>query len=1140
MSFLETIEKARAFLERNGRVSLRALQREFNLDDDALDEVIEELAEIQRIAVRDGRALAWAGGVSPAPTETAEPDREPRDYTPKHLADKILQSKSALEGERKQVTVLFADVKGSLELAEQVDPEEWHRILDRFFQILADGIHRFEGTVNQYTGDGIMALFGAPIAHEDHAQRACYAALWLRDELRRYADELRVERGLNFSVRMGINSGEVIVGKIGDDLRMDYTAQGQTVGLAARMEQLAEPGKILFTEHTAHHASGYFQTRNLGATTVKGLREPLHIFELEGVGALRTRFDLSRARGLARFVGRADELRSLEAALDRSREGNGQVVGVVAEAGVGKSRLCFEFAERCRARGLAVYEGQAVAHGRNIPFLPILQVFRAYFGIAERDGDREAREKIAGRLLLLDEEFREILPVLFEFFGVADPSLPAAPIDPEARQRQLFAVLRRLVQQADPQDQAVTLIEDLHWIDPGSEAYLEQWVEALPGSSGLLLVNFRPEYRADWMQKSYYQQLPLAPLGIEASRELLEDLLGTDPDVAGLVESIQARTAGNPFFTEEVVQSLVESGHLEGAKGSYRLVTPIEKLEVPSSVQALLASRIDRLAERDKHLLQTAAVIGRTFDEPILEAVAELPRAELGEALAALETAELVTQRALYPVAEYAFKHQLTQEVELRSQLESRRRSTHAAVARATEAAHPERLDEHAALLAHHREQAGEALEAARWHQRAARWAGTSRQQEALRHWSQVRALLPAEGAVHEARPLALEARTQLLNLSWQLGTSTEEAGALLEEGRTLAEGLEDPAPLALLLGAYAGVRATDGHLDEALDYDREGVRLADRARDTAAQVVLRLRLGFVLMETGHLEECLSVSEEMLALSGGDWRPGFDQLGIPATVSAFHFKAFVLSEMGRHSEARQSLQGVVDAHRQFELGTGIHVFAEVFPIWEVALDQLSGDERDVLNSVRRAVEAAEKSLGSWWRVNTFGSLGDAHLKREEWQEAISALRHAEALARQSRTGLDQEAWLLAQLSRAHLGLGDLEQARTLAEAAVAAASNLGTRTTEIQAQLALARAGLATEDAAEAQAVTECLERAVALIDATGAEGYRPLVGLERAELAHLLGDEKARRRELREAHRLFVEMGAAGHAERVAGELGL
>src|SRR5437773_5403212 len=289
-------------------------------------------------------------GLPAADTAPATP--EPRVYTPKHLAEKILTSRVALEGERKQVTVLFADVKGSMELAEQLDPEAWHGIMDSFFQLLAAGVHRFEGTVNQYMGDGIMALFGAPVAHEDHARRACYAALHLAGELRRYATELRLRQALSFSVRMGLNSGEVVVGKIGDDLRMDYTALGHTVGLAARMEELAEPGEVFLTEHTAKLVEGMFTLQDLGRMTVKGVKEPVGVYELEGAGRLRTRFDVSRARGLSRFVGRAPEMAALEASLERALAGEGQIVGVVGEPGFGRSRLCHEFAGRCRARGI--------------------------------------------------------------------------------------------------------------------------------------------------------------------------------------------------------------------------------------------------------------------------------------------------------------------------------------------------------------------------------------------------------------------------------------------------------------------------------------------------------------------------------------------------------------------------------------------------------------------------------------------------------------------------------------------------------------------------------------------------------------------------------------------------------------------
>lgn len=371
------------------------------------------------------------GGKLAAAVEGAV-EREPSDYTPRYLIDKILRSKSAIEGERKRVTVMFADIKSSMELSERTDPEEWHAILDRFFAILSEGVHRFEGTVNQYTGDGIMALFGAPIAHEDHAQRACYSALYLREQLKLYSDELRLSKGLDFAVRIGINSGEVVVGKIGDDLRMDYTAQGHTVGLAQRMEQLAAAHSICISESTAKTVAGYVSVRDLGEATVRGVSDPIPVFELQGMGELQTRFDVSRARGLTRFVGRDDDMQVLERALEQASAGNGQVVGVVADAGTGKSRLCFEFVESCRAKGLRVMTGSGVAHGKNIPLLPIMQVFRAYFGISASDDDRASREKIAGRLLLLDEKFRDTLPLLFDFMAVPDPERPAPAMDPEA------------------------------------------------------------------------------------------------------------------------------------------------------------------------------------------------------------------------------------------------------------------------------------------------------------------------------------------------------------------------------------------------------------------------------------------------------------------------------------------------------------------------------------------------------------------------------------------------------------------------------------------------------------------------------------------------------------------------------------
>ena len=387
-------------------------------------------------------------------------------YTPPHLAEKILNSRAALEGERKQVTVLFADVSGSMELAAAMDAEAWHKILDGFFAILTDCIHGFEGTVNQFTGDGVMALFGAPIAHEDHAQRACYAALQIRDQLREYGDRLRPEQGISFGVRIGINSGDIVVGKLGDDLRMDYTAQGETVGIAQRIEQLAESGRAYLGEATERIVRGYFALRSLGASRLKGLDDTIEIFELEDASAAHTRLEVAQARGLTHFVGRRDEMEMLETALARATESHGQVVGVVGDAGLGKSRLCYEFAERCRAQGIVVYEAHCPAHGKNVPFLPVLDLFRVYFDIEVQDTAAQSREKIAGTVLLLDPELNDSLPVLFEFMGVADPAKSPSTMGSEGRQRLLFTLIHRVARARSAQgDTVIILIDDLHWID---------------------------------------------------------------------------------------------------------------------------------------------------------------------------------------------------------------------------------------------------------------------------------------------------------------------------------------------------------------------------------------------------------------------------------------------------------------------------------------------------------------------------------------------------------------------------------------------------------------------------------------------------------------------------------------------------
>jgi class 3 adenylate cyclase/tetratricopeptide (TPR) repeat protein len=1055
--------------------------------------------------------------------------QDPRTYTPKHLAEKILTSRAALEGERKQVTVLFADVKGSMDLAERVDPEEWHRILDGFFTILAEGVHRFEGTVNQYTGDGIMALFGAPIAHEDHAQRACYAALHLTEALGRYARELKREQGLTFSVRMGLNSGEVVVGKIGDDLRMDYTAQGHTVGLAQRMEQLASPDTVYLTGATAALVSGYFDLDDLGRFAVKGVREPVAVFQLRGVGPLRTRFDVSRARGLTRFVGRGDDLRTLEAALGRAREGDGQVVGVVGEAGIGKTRLCHELVQRCRAEGLTVLEGHAVAHGKNIPFLPMLEIFRAYYGITAEDGERTAREKIAGRLLLMDETFRDVLPVVFDFLGVPDPEAPPPPMDPDLRQRLIAGVLGRLLRRG--RQAVVTLIDDLHWIDGGSEAILEHWVDALAGTRNLLLVTFRPEYRARWMEKSYSHRLSLLPLPPEAIRELLDDLLGHNPSLTGLAEAIHARTGGNPFFTEEVVRSLVEAGLLEGTRGHHRLTAPVTEVAVPDTVQAVLAARIDRLPEREKQVLQDAAVIGREFTEPVLAAVAEVAPADLTEALAKLTSAEFLDEQALYPVAEYAFRHPLTQEVAYASQLGERRRRTHAAAARALERLHPGSVGEKAALLAQHWERAGEGLQAARWHRRAAEWAGASDAAEALRHWEQVLALLAPLPDTDETIAQKLVAIPQSLNLSNRLGSSEEWARALFEEGKQLAERVGDLRALAGLFYAYGVLRVNAGELEDGRDHVAEAAGMAERIGDEGWTLALRMGLCFANGALGRLEEVLQLAERVLAEPPENRRLGARIVGFSPFLGILLQKALALTWTGRLREAQPILDQALDLARddaEIEMRRSLH---GQYSEWAL----LAGDARLAAGHVRHAVDIAERLGSTRSRQYAYRALGALKLLEGQWREAAETLEGVLALAREKRTALQQEASWLADLAEAYLGLGDAGRARAAASEAVALGRRRRARLDECRAHLALARVLLRAEGAAASGEIEAALHAACALVEETGARTLEPFIHVELAELARLANDDATRQRELREAHRLFTEMGAPIRAAEVA-----
>src|SRR6059036_298335 len=1027
-----------------------------------------------------------------APTITPEP----RSYTPRHLVEKILASQSALRGERKLVTVLFADVVRSMELAERVDPEEWHRLLDRLFRILAGGVHRYEGTINQYTGDGIMALFGAPIAHEDHAQRACAAALDLARELGALAEDVRRESGLEFAVRIGLNSGEVVVGRIGDDLRMDYTAQGHVVGLAARVQQLAPPGGITVTEQTARLAAGFFDFLDRGEQSLKGASVPVRVFELRGQGQIRSRLESSRARGFSRFVGRDRELALLETALRETQSGRPRVVLVTAEPGAGKSRLCHEFVER--ACGVPLHYARALSHGRMLPFHVIVTLARSLLGVGEGASPSDVRDAVRRGLGNAQPD-----PIALDFWldllGVSDHVPAPSGLDPEARRARLFRSLLELIQARARRVLTLLWVEDLHWLDPASEVALEMLTERLlatesAGSRILLLATTRPEYRPVW--SSRVEGLSLAPLGLQECRTLLDDWLGSDDMLAPLRARIEARARGNPLFVEEMIRSLVERGVLRGERGAYGLAAPIEEITLPETVQAVLASRIDRLADRDKDVLQAAAVVGRDVPIELLRTVVDLPASELAASLERLSTAELLGP-AESP-GEHAFRHPLTQEVAYRTQLLDRRRGTHAAVARALLIIHGPAAAAHAALLAHHFDEAGEHLEAARWHEQAGRRVARSDPADGVRHCRRVTTLLAAVPESRETLMLELTSRIALLEIGRIAGIEEREARDLFQEARAVAERLEDRAGQAFLLVSYGRLCGLAGDVAQYLACAEQAAELAEGADDAGLAFEMHAVLAHAHLAAGRLNPARAIAERALAELARDagLREALGRSTAPALCRIWW--ALASAYLGNAEEAQVGLEALLADEEEggLEALYGTHGF-----LCEVL--RLRGDLPGALAHGRRAVELAEARGNPFSRVEAAAFLGAAELAAGDVVTATSGLETALGLARTRRTALWYEPRILATLADARRAAGDRSGARALlAEARATVERGRGWRLSICDVELARARL-LASEPVPDRAAVESALGTADTLAAKLNADHYRRMIDLERARLAH-------------------------------------
>jgi class 3 adenylate cyclase/tetratricopeptide (TPR) repeat protein len=951
----------------------------------------------------------------------------PEGYTPKHLADKILTSKNAVEGERKQVTVVFADLKGSMELLADRDPEDARKLLDPVLERMMEAVHRYEGTVNQVMGDGIMALFGAPLAHEDHAVRACYAALLMQESVKRYAEEVHRTAGVPVHIRVGVNSGEVVVRSIGSDLHMDYTAVGQTTHLAARLEQMAMPGSILISPETLNLAEGFVVVKPLGERPVKGLERPIEVFEVVGAGTVRSRLQAAAARGLTRFVGRSAELEQLRQALERAGTGHGQVVAVVGEPGVGKSRLFWEFTHSHRTQGWLLVESSSVSYGKAMAFLPLIDLLRAYFQIEARDEARKIRERVTGKLFSLDRALEPSLPGLLWLLDVPVDDPQWQRLDPPQRRQQSLDGIKRLLLRESQVQPLLLLFEDLHWIDAETQALLDTVVESLPTARLLLMVNYRPEYQHAWGSKTYYRQLRIDPLPLESAEELLGGLLGNDVSLQPLKRLLIERTEGNPFFLEESVRTLVETKVLAGERGSYHLARSSSTLQIPATAQAILSARIDRLAPEDKRLLQAASVIGKDAPFTLLQAVAEGPEEQLRRGLANLQAAEFLYEARLFPDLEYTFKHALTHDVAYGSLLQERRRTLHRQIMETIERLHPDRLAEHIEQLAHHAfrgEAWGQAVTYLR--QAGAKAFARSANRESVTYLEQALNTLdhlPQDG---ETLAQAIDVRIELRHALWPLG----ENGRILDrlqKAETMAETLADQGRLARVLSAMGYSYWMLGDHDRVATSNRRALAIATGLRDFALEAAANFALGLAYHGLGDYRRATDHLTRNIGSLQEERRFGrFGTAGVTSVLSIMAL-AWCKAEQGSFAE-------------------GISFGEEALRTANTRDDKLSlmfadlgvGDLYLVQGDLVRAIPRLERGLSicqTWdfpsWLPWLASRLGAAYALAGRVTEGLPLLE--QSVERAGAMGWKADASrLAARLSEAYLEAGRIQEATELA------------------------------------------------------------------------------------------------------------
>lgn len=1045
---------------------------------------------------------------------------EPQSYTPKHLADKILTTRSSIEGERKLVTVLFADVAGSTAIFEKLDPEQVHEIMDGCFRILMDEIHRFEGTINQFRGDGVMALFGAPIAHEDHAQQACRASLAIQTALVPYAEKLKKAYGIEFETRVGLNSGSVVVGSIGDDLRMDYTAKGDTANLASRMESNAEPGTILISENTYRLAGDYFDFESKGKVQVKGKEEPVRVYQLIKAGEVETRIAASAAKGLTPFVGRKSELVTIKEAFEKAQSGSGQVVGVVGEAGAGKSRLVLEVRNMLPRGEYNYLEGRCLHYGGSMPYLPMLDVFRSYVGIKEGEQESVIKKKMKERILGLDENLRTVIPPFQELLSLKVDDDEYLRLDPKQKRVKTFEAVRDLLIRGSQERPLVLVIEDLHWIDKTSEELLDYMIGWLPTTPILLILLYRPEYTHQWGSKSSYSKLGVHHLSTDTSAELVRAILEggqVDPE---LREFILGRTSGNPLFLEELTRTLLENGSIQRDHQQYVLAGSAADIQVPETIHGIIAARMDRLEESLKAILQVASVIGREFFFRILQAITGM-REELKSYLLNLQGLEFIYEKRIFPEMEYIFKHALTQEVAYNSLLVKRRKQIHEQIGEAIEELFPERLEEFCEMLAYHYSKSDNKKKACQYLKSSGAKAMRSNSaREALAFFKQGLKILGQLPGTEENKKRQVEVILLMAPIMRLFGYP-EGSLEILQQGERLSKDVGDRRSTAILYSSIGLCYSSTGRHVEGTEYQENSFSQAERMQEIelVAPIGYDLLILYVMKaQWGDLAGIASKVATMLEQAHREYdffgRTAHSYSMMQGTCAA------AMGALGKFKEAKPLLEkGLSFAH---EIGHPYSIGVAEFAAGNYY--RFKGDGENAVKHFLDAIKYFEESQTMIWIDQCWTGAGYGHYLLGELE---TALEHMEK-GLEIKKAFPIPFWLSNHhccLSMVHFDLGDVEKAQSHAEKAVTISHQNHERSWEGFSRIVMGRIMGRVEES-KLDDAEKCILDGAKILEDLKAKAFYSLSYLYLGELYSQAGRKQGGLENLRKAERMFLEMG--------------